>query len=143
VARYLDLLAEGGPAIATAVGIMADDESCPLVFHCAAGKDRTGVLAALVLSVLGVADEDVAADYALSADAMARRLAWLQAHHPEGAVLMARQPAGWLAAPAEAMLALLAHLGRAHGGAAGYLTDHGVESLTIEGLSARMLIQDG
>ena len=57
---------------------MADPDGCPLVFHCAAGKDRTGVLAALVLSTLGVPDPDVAADYALSADAMARRLAWLR-----------------------------------------------------------------
>jgi protein-tyrosine phosphatase len=142
-ARYIDQQAEGGPAIAKAVPINAEEQACPLVFHCAAGKDRTGVLAALVLSVLGVPDEEVAADYALSADAMARRLAWLQQHHPEGAVLMARQPAGWLAAPAEAMLALLAHLRRVHGGAAGYLADQGVESLTIESLSARMLIQDG
>ena len=38
----------------------------PLVFHCFAGKDRTGILTALVLGLLGVADDDIAADYALS-----------------------------------------------------------------------------
>ena len=45
---------------------------------------------------------------------------------------MAGQPAGWLAAPAEAMLALLAHLRRAHGGAEGYLRTTGVDPLTLE-----------
>ncbi len=140
VARYIDLLTEGGPLIAQAVTHMADPDGCPLVFHCAAGKDRTGVLAALVLSTLGVPDHDVAADYALSADAMARRLAWLRATDPDGAVLMARQPAGWLAAPAEAMLALLAHLRQAHGGAEGYLRAHGVDAVTLDRLREGALV---
>ncbi|KAJ5114235.1 hypothetical protein N7456_002769 [Penicillium angulare] len=38
----------------------------PLVFHCTVGKDRTGVLAALILKVCGVADEDIVNDYALT-----------------------------------------------------------------------------
>ena len=46
----------------------------PLVFHCFAGKDRTGILTALVLGLLGVADDDIAADYALSEAAMHRLL---------------------------------------------------------------------
>lgn len=40
----------------------------PLLFHCAAGKDRTGVAAALVLSLLGVSDEDIISDYMITAD---------------------------------------------------------------------------
>jgi hypothetical protein len=47
---------------------------------------------------------------------------------------MASQPAGWLAAPAEAMVAVLGHLRQAHGGAAGYLADHGVDRFTVEAL---------
>jgi protein-tyrosine phosphatase len=38
----------------------------PLLFHCAAGKDRTGLTAALLLHLVGVADDDVFDDYALS-----------------------------------------------------------------------------
>ena len=45
-------------------------DAYPLVFHCFAGKDRTGILTALVLGLLGVADDDIAADYALSQVAM-------------------------------------------------------------------------
>ncbi len=44
---------------------LINDES-PLVFHCAAGKDRTGVAAALILSLLGVSDEDIVEDYLIS-----------------------------------------------------------------------------
>ena len=45
---------------------------CPAVFHCTAGKDRTGVLSAIVLSLLGVDEPTVVADYALSGEAMQR-----------------------------------------------------------------------
>jgi len=50
--RYVEMLTEGKDAIARALRLMADADSYPLVFHCAAGKDRTGVVAAIVLSVL-------------------------------------------------------------------------------------------
>jgi len=42
------------------------DEGTPLVFHCAAGKDRTGIAAALILSALGVPREVVIEDYLLT-----------------------------------------------------------------------------
>jgi hypothetical protein len=51
--------------------------------HCSAGKDRTGVLSALLLAFLGVPDETIVADYALSAAAMDRLLARLKAEYPE------------------------------------------------------------
>ena len=54
--------------------LVCDARRYPLVFHCFAGKDRTGILTALVLGLLGVADDDIAADYALSAAAMHRLL---------------------------------------------------------------------
>jgi protein-tyrosine phosphatase len=41
------------------------EQQTPLVFHCAAGKDRTGVAAALILSLLGVSDELIIEDYLL------------------------------------------------------------------------------
>jgi protein-tyrosine phosphatase len=44
----------------------ADPANLPAVVHCTAGKDRTGVAAALLLTVLGVPEETVVADYALS-----------------------------------------------------------------------------
>lgn len=139
VARYLDLLDEAGPVLAAAVTLVAEADTAPLLFHCAAGKDRTGMLAALLLTVLGVDQDDVVDDYVLSADAMARRLAWLQATDPAAAATMAGQPAGWLAAPAEVMHTVLRHLDELHGGPTGYLTDHGVDPTSLDDLRASLL----
>lgn len=41
-------------------------ESGGVVFHCTAGKDRTGIIAAIILKILGVCDEDIIADYQVS-----------------------------------------------------------------------------
>ena len=48
--------------------IVAKPDNLPLAFHCEFGKDRTGVLAALILTCAGVSEEDICADYALSED---------------------------------------------------------------------------
>jgi len=53
--------------IIEALEIIAETSNHPLVFHCSAGKDRTGLLTIILLSTLGVIDEDVIADYCLSA----------------------------------------------------------------------------
>ena len=56
---------------------------CPAVFHCSAGKDRTGVLSALILAFLGVPDETIVEDYALSGPAMERLLDRLKEEYPD------------------------------------------------------------
>lgn len=139
VARYLDMLDEGGPAFVAALELLAAVGHRPFVFHCAAGKDRTGVLAALLLAVLGVADAEIAADYALSEDAMARRLEWARRHRPDEAEAMTERPVGWSAAPPDVVLAVLAHLRAAHGGAAGYLEEHGLAPAAVDDLRAHLL----
>src|SRR5262245_19198979 len=53
-----------------ALEIIAETDNHPLIFHCSAGKDRTGVLAAVVLAAMGVVDDDVVEDYTLSAPLM-------------------------------------------------------------------------
>ena len=68
--RYLWYLEVGGDALAEALTLLGSDEHYPLVFHCAAGKDRTGVLAALVLDLCGVARDDIVADYVITAERM-------------------------------------------------------------------------
>jgi protein-tyrosine phosphatase len=65
--RYLHYLEVGGDAFARAFDEMSRDENYPLVFNCFFGKDRTGVLAALVLSCLHVERSSVVDDYALTA----------------------------------------------------------------------------
>ena len=48
-ARYTEMLDEAGPRYADALRLLAAPDALPAVFHCAAGKDRTGLLAMLVL----------------------------------------------------------------------------------------------
>jgi protein-tyrosine phosphatase len=65
--RYLHYLDVGKNAFTGAFSEMAISENYPIVFNCFLGKDRTGVLAALVLSCLGVERDDVVRDYVLTA----------------------------------------------------------------------------
>lgn len=81
--RYLGMLEGGAPSVAAALELLADPANLPAVFHCSVGKDRTGVLAALVLGFLGVADEVIVEDYVLSSAAMVRILDRLRAEYPE------------------------------------------------------------
>ena len=68
--RYTDMLLEAGPRYADALRLLAATDALPAVFHCAAGKDRTGLLAMLVLGSLGVDREDIVEDYALTSVTM-------------------------------------------------------------------------
>jgi protein-tyrosine phosphatase len=81
--RYGAMVSEGGPVLTEAIGVLASSGSLPAVMHCSAGKDRTGVLSALILAFLGVPDETIVEDYALSAQAMGRLLERLKAEYPE------------------------------------------------------------
>lgn len=72
VAHYRDTVQQGGPALAAVFAVLAAPRATPTIFHCAAGKDRTGIVAALLLRLLGVDQQVVAADYALSDVATAR-----------------------------------------------------------------------
>lgn len=137
--RYMDMLDEGVEALTTAVGLLAADTRLPAVFHCSAGKDRTGVLAALVLSTLGVPDDQIADDYQLSAVAMDKLVAWLVEAHPDKVDAMAQQPKTFLACPPEAMHAFLERLRDRFGSAEGYLTTSGVDAGALARLRGTLL----
>lgn len=85
-ARYRELLSDA--TVRETLAIAADPASYPLVFHCAAGKDRTGIVAAIILSLLEVSREDIVADYMLTAPAMERLVATLIEAAPERAQLI-------------------------------------------------------
>ena len=64
---YIDLAIEGNTAVIGAtLRQLAIARNVPCLIHCAAGKDRTGIIIALLLSLLGVPDETIIADYSLS-----------------------------------------------------------------------------
>lgn len=66
VADYIADL-DATESMATAFATLGDDAAYPIYFHCTFGRDRTGILAALVYWALGAAREDIVAEYNLSA----------------------------------------------------------------------------
>jgi protein-tyrosine phosphatase len=70
--RYFEFLVESEASVRKAFAVLTHHEAYPTVIHCSLGKDRTGILVALVLSLIGVDDDGVAADYALSGLGTAR-----------------------------------------------------------------------
>jgi protein-tyrosine phosphatase len=140
VARYRDMFDEGAPAIAESFRLLADDGAYPAAFYCAAGKDRTGVLAALVLDAAGVLEEHIVADYHLSKERVERIVAnALASGNVEAHSAMVAQPPAFMAAPPEAMRLLLAWIREEHGSAAGYLATIGVDGPTVEAVRENVL----
>ena len=76
--RYSGMYEAGYVSIRDSLDVIASGE--PVLFHCMAGKDRTGLVAAALLSVLGVEEEDIAADYELSNVGIARWRVWRDAN---------------------------------------------------------------
>ena len=73
--RYEFILGTAGSQFVVALRLIAEAGHRPLVFQCMAGKDRTGLLAALLLGLLGASQETIVADYARSSDAIPAMLA--------------------------------------------------------------------
>lgn len=76
IERYSAMVETGAVAIRDTLELMTS--ATPMVFHCMAGKDRTGITAAVALKLLGVSDDDIAADYALTGEGMGRYYRWRQ-----------------------------------------------------------------
>ena len=135
---YLLMLERFAGRFAAVLEVIADAEHQPLVFHCAAGKDRTGLVAALVLGLLDVDPEVIAADYAMTAE----RMPVMIGRHRErrarlgAAVEVAQQH---YEARADAMHAVLAELVATHGSVEHYVLDAGVERSAVISLRAALL----
>ena len=136
---YLGYLVDRTDNVVQAVRLLGHSDAGPTLVHCAAGKDRTGVLLALVLDAVGVEREAVIADYALSAqhvEVMFRR--WTSALGREmPADLTPHLPR------AEVIAAVLARLDDEHGrvgsdGAVGWLRANGLDDASLERLRARL-----
>lgn len=76
---YARMLQGARPCINAVFSALAESDTYPAVFHCAAGKDRTGIISGLLLSALGVPDETIVADYAITDGLMADRLEAMRA----------------------------------------------------------------
>jgi len=138
---YRDLLEIGSEKFALAMKILSDQENVPAVFHCAAGKDRTGVLAALILSTVGVADDIICADYGLTQRSIEKTISWAKLHYPEMATRWTEINPVYLAAEPQAMQVILNDLVSAHGSVINYVRSLGVSESEIQSLSKLLLDQ--
>lgn len=135
--RYF-LLAEfaKGP-IGRVITVLAE-ASAPAVYHCAAGKDRTGVISAVLLSLLGVKDEIIVADYAATQqnlDAIIDRLMASDGYQ----TMLSALPPDTLHAKPETMIALLDRIRTEYGSMQAYARSADVSEEAIERLRARLL----
>jgi protein-tyrosine phosphatase len=136
--QYTEMLDDATSQIVGALTALAAPDARPAVFHCTAGKDRTGLLSALVLSLLGVPEETVVTDYALSGEAMARLRAKLIVKYPDGKLLITDSDAIFSADPAN-MVALFAYLHDRYGTVAEYAAEIGVPDAVISRLRDALL----
>lgn len=136
---YIGLLENRAETWGAAYRVLSERDRLPALVHCAAGKDRTGVFIALVLSSLGVPDDLVATDYSLTdryrpnrIDAYAHRFV-AAGRDPEIARAL-------FESPYQAMRSMLDHLSAVYGGPVGYLQDRaGVSAEQIDRLRAALL----
>jgi protein-tyrosine phosphatase len=130
---------EYGLRLIEALEIMAEPGNYPLVFHCLAGKDRSGVLAATVLGALGVGDEDIIFDYTLSARYMIEMLDRLNSDPATPEYIKALPGYTWEAAP-ESMALFLSALQQEYGSIRGYLKAQGAETSLFDRLEQSLLV---
>ncbi len=94
-ALYISLLKDSGASLAVALRDMAQVQGCVL-YNCTAGKDRTGIISMLLLTLAGVPDESVLDDYSPSADnmrpAMAKQLEVLQVRQVQALMFLFESP---------------------------------------------------
>ena len=131
---YLWILDNSGGALAAAVNAIAARLGRPLVFHCSAGKDRTGMVAALLLELLGVAPEIRAVDYLLTnraVDGILRRIRRMQPDSHATSQSLRAQPL--------AFQQFQDKLRAEFGGAESYLRRYGVTDATMGRLRRELL----
>jgi protein-tyrosine phosphatase len=136
--QYQEIVRDAGDQILAALDVLASPGALPAVFHCTAGKDRTGVLSAIVLSLLGVDEPTVVADYALSGEAMQRLREKLIRKYPEGRETIQNIDEVFSAHPAQMEL-LLDHVREQYGSVDAYVAGLGAEAGLVERLRGALL----
>jgi protein-tyrosine phosphatase len=134
--HYLGYLEDRPDQVVGAVRSIARDPSAALV-HCAAGKDRTGVVVALALTAAGVRPQAVVADYAATGERNEAILNRLR-RSPTYAADIDSLPAEAHRARPETMAAFLEQMDARYGGVARWLTDHGLTAGELDLLYAKL-----
>ncbi len=133
---YMWVLEVGAGTIAAVLELLASEDSYPFAFYCAAGKDRTGVVTAIVFGLLGVPREQIVGDYRSSDGPVDELKRWHEERRP------ARYdpvPAGAYRALAQTMEDFLDRVDERYGGVPGYLREIGVPTEVDAAIAAQLL----
>jgi protein-tyrosine phosphatase len=141
--HYFGYLAEGRACFGGVVETLAEPRSVPAVFFCNAGKDRTGAVAAMVLGLLGVDDETVAADYARTQEVLAAIGAATSRDYPTDVKAWRNLSPDMRTARAETMLEFLELVRERVGGWSEYVCSLGVDPAAIAAMQTNLVSQDG
>ena len=123
------------PQIGRTLATLAEPESRPAIYHCAVGKDRTGVISALLLGIAGVPEEIIAEDYALSARYLLDRYFVKEASNPG----YTREDYQRESCPPDAMLKVLEYVNERYGGIEPYVRTTGLNSGQIESIRTALV----
>jgi protein-tyrosine phosphatase len=130
ISLYASFMEPPAPAMKKALTALIDVERQPTLIHCAAGKDRTGVLVALALDLIGVARAAIGLDYSLTHDRMPRVIKRLEAE--AGRRRASTLPEVMYGAEASTIEAFLAAVDERFGGTAGWAESRGIDAAAIE-----------
>jgi protein-tyrosine phosphatase len=135
---YITMLEEYKAGVAAILSAMAEAPEGGVLIHCHSGKDRTGTLVALLLALVGVPNDVIAADYALSSDYLEPATQdWLE-NGPGTRANREREVQHWVTRP-QTMLAVLQHLESTYGSVRDYMLQAGVSVGDLDRLRARLI----
>ena len=134
---YVGYVEDAPEALAAALRLLADPASGTTVVHCAAGKDRTGTVVAIALSLAGVPRSAVVADYVASAEVIDRVLERLQGRRAYGE--LGTIDVADITPQAGSMERFLDHVDAAYGGPHGLALAIGLDEETVERLVRRLV----
>jgi len=137
---YDCMLDLGAGTVREIVEQLADPEALPAIFFCMAGKDRTGFVAAVLLSLLGVSDADIADDFALSGEEVVALVAWLRTREDYEDHPMMNQSEELLRAPRGAMELFLARVTSEYGSLRQWVGTLNVPAEAVETLRRTLLV---
>lgn len=147
VKAYTRIMIDNNAAIFAAIlRRIADEKNLPLLIHCTAGKDRTGIAIALLLRLLGVSEQTVLEDYSLSnlyydyyrkvTGRILRQLSYFGVSEEEARPLLIANPA--------TLAAMFRHIDTKYGSVEGYLTAAvGLDDTTLARIRANLLDSKG
>lgn len=139
---YFELLGENPAAIRMVFEAIAASGHGPLVINCVAGKDRTGIVVALILAIVGLCDSCIAKDYEATTAAAPFVERWMRASDPARWARYSSLPAPYRAAPAAAIVGFLRLVRSCYGSVENALLRSGVAKFQLQNIRRELAYRD-